>query len=170
MLTAIAIGSFELRVCATSQVLSPRRRDQLDHQLIQLMNQYGGQWQRYPNSLFSTGAIGVDIMQECSCIHHPYIMLLYSFFRSIHQFFFPVDLEEDLRAILPSLVELAQTMYRFEYVLGAIERSHARYLDLHCYTKDEAEYDVYWSSAEALTQTQSSAESCYIPSSYSSVE
>ena len=46
LLTAIAIGSFELRICATTQVLSPTRRDQLDHQLIQLMNQHGPQWQR----------------------------------------------------------------------------------------------------------------------------
>ena len=91
-------------------------------------------------------------------------------FRSLHQFFFPVDLEDDLNAVLPSLVELARTMYRFEYVLGAIERSNTHYLDLHCYTKDEAEYDVYWSSAEALTQTQSSSGSNYTPSSWSSVE
>ena len=63
MITAIAIGSFELRVCATSQVLSPQRRDQLDHQLIQLMNQYGNQWQRYLDSFRFMGAVGVDIMQ-----------------------------------------------------------------------------------------------------------
>ena len=86
-------------------------------------------------------------------------------FRSIQQFIFPVDIEEDLFAVLPSLVDLAQTMYRFHYVVGALERTHARYLDVYCYTKDEAEYDVYWSSAEALSQTQSSMSSSYRPSS-----
>ena len=78
-----------------------------------------------------------------------------------------MDIEEDLFAILPSLVELARTMYRFNYVVGALERTEAKYLDLYCYTVDEAEYDVYWSSAEAMSQTQS-GQSSYEPSSYAS--
>ena len=58
--------------------------------------------------------------------------------------------------VLPSLVQLARTVYQNGYVIGAIDRLSTRFLDCHCYPLDEADYDVYWSSAKALTQTQSS--------------
>ena len=76
---------------------------------------------------------------------------------------FPVDLEEDLQTVLPSLVQLARLMYQFGFVVGAIDRSSARFLDFHCFTRDEAEYDTYWSSAEQMTQSQSSVTSDYLP-------
>ena len=82
-------------------------------------------------------------------------------FSTLHGFIFPVDLEEDLMAVLPSLVNLARTTYQYGYVIGAIERYSNNYLDCHCYPLDEAEYDTYWSSAEALTQTQTSTDSEY---------
>ena len=76
-------------------------------------------------------------------------------FRTLTGFIFPVDLEEDLMVVLPSLVNLARTAYQYGYVIGAIERSSNKFLDCYCYSLDDAEYDMYWSSAEALTQTQS---------------
>ena len=91
-----------------------------------------------------------------------YLNLSYSFFyRELTGFIFPVDLEEDLMMLLPSLVHLARTAYQYGYVIGAIERSSNNFLDCYCYSLDEAEYEMYWSSAEALTQTQNSTDSEY---------
>ena len=68
-------------------------------------------------------------------------------------------------AILPSLVDLARSTYQYGYVIGAIERSSSKFLDCYCYPLDEAEFDFYWSGAEALTQTQISTDSEYQVSS-----
>ena len=46
MLTAISQGNFEIRICATEQVMSPTRQEQLDAHLMKLMDQYGQQWKR----------------------------------------------------------------------------------------------------------------------------
>ena len=39
-------------------------------------------------------------------------------------------------------------------VIGILERSSTHFLDLHCYTEDEREYEEFWSAAEQ-TMTQS---------------
>ena len=60
--------------------------------------------------------------------------------------------------ILPSLVQLARLVYNYDYVVGAIERASSKYLDCYCYPRDEASYEMYWSSAEALTQSSCCSE------------
>ena len=77
-------------------------------------------------------------------------------------FIFPVDVEEDLMKVLPSLVQLARLVFHYDYVIGVIERTSANFLDCHCYPCTEASYELYWSSAERLTQTQSSTDSEYL--------
>ena len=47
VLTAVALGSFEVRICAQSQILSPLQQEELDQKLIMLMNQFGEIWKRY---------------------------------------------------------------------------------------------------------------------------
>ena len=59
--------------------------------------------------------------------------------------------------MVPSLVNLAQTLSRYEYVIGAVDRSQPRYMDLHCYPAADADYDFYWSAAEQ-TLTESDIE------------
>ena len=69
-------------------------------------------------------------------------------FRSIHGFHFAYEIDSSWSTVVPSLVNLAQTLTRYEYVLGALDRSQPRYLDLHCYPAIDTDYDFYWSAAE----------------------
>ena len=56
---------------------------------------------------------------------------------------------------MASLVALARLLMQYEYVIGVIDRTNNRYCDFHCYTLDEADYEEYWSAAEAsLTQSE----------------
>ena len=75
-------------------------------------------------------------------------------FRQLSGIHFPQTIEDDLREILPSLVHLTRLLYGKGYVIGILERSSTHFLDLHCYTEDEREYEEFWSAAEQ-TMTQS---------------
>ena len=83
-----------------------------------------------------------------------FILNLIPKLRSVSGIHFPQTIEDDLNAILPSLVQLARLLYEKGYVIGILERISTRFLDLHCYTNDEAEYEEYWSAVEqSLTQS-----------------
>ena len=46
VLTAVALGSFEIRICAHAQILSPSQQEAFDQALIAQMNQHGQLWRR----------------------------------------------------------------------------------------------------------------------------
>lgn len=46
VITAISLGTFELRMCARNQILSPTQQETFDVSLIAQMNQHGALWRR----------------------------------------------------------------------------------------------------------------------------
>ena len=82
-------------------------------------------------------------------------------FSAINGFHFANEIDETWSNVVPSLVNLAQIMAKYGYVIGILDRSSPRYLDLHCYPSTEEDYDFYWSAAEQ-TLTESDMED-FIP-------
>ena len=76
-------------------------------------------------------------------------------FRSITGYHFPQNIEQELREIAPSLVNLSWTMQAYGLVIGVLDRHQSRYLDIHCY--EDLDYEEYWSAVEQ-TLTESDTE------------
>ena len=76
-------------------------------------------------------------------------------------FHFANEIDETWDSVVPSLVNLSQIMTKYGYVIGILDRSQPRFLDLHCYPATDEDYDFYWSAAEQ-TLTESDMED-FIP-------
>ena len=141
LLTAVRRGSFEIRICVTTNTLSPDRQHRLTEHLCLLMNRHSDDWSRYrPRATMSLALV---------------LGLANNYFSSLQNIQFPQHLDQQQYGTLASLVALARVLMQYEYVVGIIDRASPRYCDFHCYTLDEVDYEEYWSAAEAsLTQSE----------------
>ena len=83
-----------------------------------------------------------------------YCFLNKRFFSNIQGFHFAHEIDASWADVVPSLVNLAQLLQKNGYVIGILDRSQPRFLDLHCYPADDCDYEFYWSAAEqTLTES-----------------
>ena len=69
----------------------------------------------------------------------------------------PRHAEASYQILVPSFVRVAQTLKFHQYTVGYIHRASNRFMDVHCYPEDHANYDEYWSAAEqSITEAETS--------------
>ena len=136
MLTAARYANFEVRICAATNINSPTTTERLTDDLIRLLNRHGAEWNRLVNATTPSPLLN---------------------FRRIHGFHFSYEIDASWSTVVPSLVNLSRIMTKYGYVIGALDRSQPRFLDLHCYPAEEEDYEFYWSAAEQ-TLTESDLE------------
>ena len=134
MITAVRYGSLEMRICAPNQCISPSNEIRLTQTICRHMTTYGDDWNRYSFALL----INTSVIRNV-------IIYIFSGFVGLYD---PTMNNEEHEKFAFSFLALAHSLQTYELVVGYIHRMSSRFMDVHCYHTDEADFDDYWSAVE----------------------